>query len=223
MFARLLATLCLWNLVVGNSWGNSREPSSSELVVYLSADSGQSPRVMEYMKRELSQLMLTAGYDVVWRDAHASRPGETASTLIVARLQGMCAMAPGDLAEAWPPEKPVSLASTSVVDGRVLPFSFVNCGNLTRTLAPALVNEPGARREFLYGRAVARVLAHEFYHVLLGTAEHAAGGVAKPCFSPGDLVTEHFEFEQASLIKLQKRPVSASSEAVAGDDSSGRN
>ncbi|MGO9260456.1 MAG: hypothetical protein ACLQU1_29740 [Bryobacteraceae bacterium] len=222
MFARLLATFCLLNLVVSIVWGDSREPSASELVVYLSADSGQSPHVLEYMKRELGQVMQTAGYEVVWRDAHSAQPEDTASPLIVARLQGACVLPTGDLSAALPLEKAASLASTAVEGGRVLPFSSVNCGNLTRTLAPMLAAEPGARRDFLYGRAVARVLAHEFYHILLGTSEHASGGVAKPCFSPVDLLTERFEFEQATLARLQKRPSGHPSEPVVGDDATGR-
>ncbi len=212
----------IWNTVVSIVWGDSREPSASELVVYLSADSGQSPHVLEYMKRELGQVMQTAGYEVVWRDAHWAQPLDTASPLIVARLQGACALPVGDLSETPPLEKSASLASTAVVDGRVLPFSTVNCGNLTRTLAPLLAAETGARRDFLYGRAVARLLAHEFYHILLGTTEHASGGVAKSCFSPVDLLTERFEFEQATLARLQKHPVGHSTEPAAGDDASGR-
>jgi len=219
--ARHLAAFCLLNLVVSVSWGDSREASASQLVVYFSADSGQSPRVLEFMRRELGQLMETAGYELVWRDTH-SPPEVTASPLIVARLQGVCALPAGDLDSYAPLAKAASLASTAVVEGRVIPFSTVNCANLSRTLAPMLAGEPGARRDFLYGRAVARVLAHEFYHILSGSTAHAAGGLAKSCFSPTDLVTEHFEFEQSTLAKLQKHPARSISEPAITDDVSGR-
>jgi hypothetical protein len=220
VFAHRLAAFCLANLVVSIGWGASQEISPSELVVYLSADSGQSPRVTGYMRRELGQLMQTAGYEVVWRNAHAAHPGQTASPLIVAHLGGACAFTSGDAASE-PAEKAASLAYTAVVDGRVLPFTTVNCGNLTRTLAPMLALEPGARRDFLYGRAVARVLAHEFYHILSGSTQHASVGVAKSCFSTRDLVIEHFEFEHATLARLQKHPAVTSEPSVA-DDASGR-
>jgi hypothetical protein len=134
MFSHLLAAFCLLNLVISNIWADSRDPAGGELVVYLSADSGQSPHVLEYMKRELGQLMQTAGYEVAWHDVRAAQPLDTASRLIVGRLQGACAPPAGDLSAALL-EKPASLASTAVADGRVLPFSSVNCGNLTRTLA----------------------------------------------------------------------------------------
>ncbi len=219
MFARRLATLGLLSLVVGMSWGDSRETSASEMVVYFSADSGQSPRVLEYMKRELGQIMETAGYRVAWRETQGARPEQTAGPLIVARLEGICSLGAGE--HVGPAaEQPASLAWTPVVDGHVLPFSTVNCGNLTRTLAPMLAGEPVARRDFLYGRAVARVLAHEFYHILLGVTEHAAEGVAKSCFSAMDLVTERFEFEQTTLARLGKH---AGTGAEAGaDEAAGR-
>jgi len=220
MFARHLAACCLVNLVVSLAWGASQETSASELVVYFSADPGQSPRATEYMRRELGQLMQTAGYDVVWRDAHASHPEQTASPVVIARLEGVCSYSAGD-EPSGTSSRSAALAYTAVSDGHVLPFSTVNCPNLTRTLAAMLASEPGARRDFLYGRAVARVLAHEFYHILSGSMDHAPGGVAKSCFSTLDLVTERFAFEQATLARLRKHAPAIGEPSVA-DDAAGR-
>jgi len=218
MSAQRLAAFCLLNLVPF-LWGDSHEAPASPLVVYLSADPGQSPRVLAYMQRELGQLMQTAGYEVQWRDPHSPYASQTSAPLIVARLSGHCALSAGDTPAAVSDKQ--ALASTPVADGRVLPFSTVHCDNLTHTLEPLLAAEPGARRDFLYGRAIARVLAHEFYHILLGATTHAAAGVAKPCFTPIDLVTERFEFEHSTLARLQKHP-DPSTEPTLTDDATGR-
>ena len=69
-----------------------------------------------------------------------------------------------------------SLATTTITDGQVLPFSSLNCAALTNSVSGALAKEAGARRDFLYGRAMARVVAHEFYHVLMRTTEHGRSG-----------------------------------------------
>ncbi len=61
MFAQRVAAFCLLSLTAGTSWGDSREAPASPLVVYLPADSGQSPHVMEYVKREVGQLMQNRG------------------------------------------------------------------------------------------------------------------------------------------------------------------
>jgi hypothetical protein len=71
-------------------------------------------------------------------------------------------------------EEFTSLATTTITDGQVLPFSSLNCGALTNSVSAALAKEAGARRDFLYGRAMARVVAHEFYHVLMRTTNTAA-------------------------------------------------
>jgi hypothetical protein len=52
----------------------------------------------------------------------------------------------------------------------------------------------------------ARLLAHELYHVLAQTGEHAVEGIAKARFSRADLMAEHFEFEAITLDKLRPRP-----------------
>jgi hypothetical protein len=95
-----------------------------------------------------------------------------------------------------------SLATTAITDGHVLPFSSLNCTALTRSVSAALAKDAGARRDFLYGRAMARVVAHELYHVLLRTTEHARSGVARSCFTTGDLLSERFEFESATSERL---------------------
>lgn len=221
MFARPWATFCLLNLVVFPAWGAAADAPPDALVVYLTADAGQSPHVLDSLKRELGQLMQTAGYDLVWVDAGTRAP-ETASPLIVASLHGVCALPAGSAPPA-PLEKAVSLGSTALSDGHMLPFSSVNCTALARLLAPSLGAEPPARRDFLFGRAAARVLAHEFYHVLAGDREHAAEGIAKPAFGPADLLAEHLPFEPATLVKLLSRKPASVTETAAGDDSSGRN
>jgi len=54
----------------------------------------------------------------------------------------------------------------------VLPFSWINCANLTRMIGPVLADEAGALRDYLYGRAMARIAAHELYHVMMGSRDH---------------------------------------------------
>ncbi len=175
------------------------------------------------MKRELSALMHQAGYAVEWRSLDAER-GEDAATplLAVLELTGACGMAPG-LPDA---ERNAggysSLATTTVTDGHVLPFSSLNCAALTRSVSGALARDAGARRDFLYGRAMARVAAHELYHVLLRTTEHGRTGVARSCFTAADLLSERFEFEGATLGRLRRGPETVAESGAAGYEASDR-
>ena len=184
--------------------------------MYLRTGVHQSAAVIEHMKRELSALMQEAGLRLEWRSLDSEQRDSTdAAYLAVLELNGTCGMVAGAAEPADPHTS--SLANTSVSDGQVLPFSKVNCAVVTRSVGSALAHEAGAQRDFLYGRALARVVAHEFYHVLLKTAEHAHGGIARSCFTVSDLLTERFEFEGATLAKLRTESV-----AVASDEATDR-
>jgi hypothetical protein len=216
---RFWAAFCLINLVVLPRPGYSNELPATELLVYLNSDPAQTTKPLDYMKLELGRLMTTAGYRVEWRDARTSPHETTSAKLIVVDLLGACGTLVGGRAGEFGSISPkfASFASTAVSEGRVLPFSSVDCASLTAALTGPLATEPGARRDYLFGRAMARVLAHEFYHVLLKTGDHAHEGIARPSFTATDLITEHFEFEHSTLarLRLQHETILAASGAEA--------
>lgn len=174
------------------------------LAVYISADADQSPAPLEYMKRELSGIMQSAGYRVVYGDPR--KPDSTAgfSRLVVLELRGNCGMPPGNYRLERMVASGASLAETSVSSGVVTPFSRINCANLTRTIGPLLADEAGAQRDYFYGRAMARVAAHEIYHVMMGSQDHGHEGIAKPSFTVADLLDERFDFDGVALALLRQ-------------------
>ncbi len=179
----------------------SDDPANSELIVYLRAEASQLGHEVDIMKSELAPIMRSAGYRVEWRGSD-SQPETTPATLIVLHLQGACNVAAGNPAFDSALAESNALASTAVSDGVVLPFSTINCAALARVVWPVLSQEAAARRDFLYGRAMARVFAHELYHILANTVDHEREGIAKSHFTNNDLLTERFEFEHTTLSKL---------------------
>jgi hypothetical protein len=164
------------------------------------------------MKRELTALMRSAGYRLEWG-------GESNSAfLVVVELNGTCALPAGYGGREAPAGPAASLASTNVTDGRVLPFASVNCAALTRSLSGVLSKDAAAQRDFYYGRALARVIAHEFYHILMRTTDHSRNGVSRSCFSAADLVAERFVFEDAIIAQLRPRPPSSPTAVADTDD-----
>ena len=224
MFARLLGLVCLLNLGVCPALPDSLS-GTEKLELYLKADSRQPSGPLSYMKGELASLMRSAGYRLEWRDEKGAGRTSTAVELVVLELRGVCGASSDGLSDKSPIENLASLAATAVSDGEILPFSWVNCDTLTRMLAPALRGQGAAQRDFLYGRAVARLLAHELYHIILNTPEHGRDGVAKECFAVSDLLTGHFEFEQTVLARFHHSPTEHEASGpgeVAGDAASGR-
>jgi hypothetical protein len=202
VFALLLALCCLLITVVSPGWAASPRPVTAKLAVYLKTETSQSLRLLDSMKRELARVMQTAGYDLEWRGPQDSHI-DTGAFLAVVELKGDCEVPYGNLGEGSTLPGMADLASTSISDGQVLPFGWVNCGNLTKFLAPALLDQPAARADFIFGRAIARLIAHEFYHMLIQTRDHTRNGISKPCFTAADLIANSFEFEGAALAQLQ--------------------
>lgn len=161
--------------------------------------------------------MRTAGYSIRWR------AGGDASNVVVVNLAGKCTVPMSPLPGAAPPDdNQPSLASTAVQDGAVLPFSRIDCTELSRMLSGVFSSEAPARRTYLYGRAMGRLLAHELYHILAQTRDHASAGIGKPCFTAADLVTDRFEFESVALSRLHRQNGTSDHNGVPGPDIAGR-
>jgi hypothetical protein len=218
MFARSLAMFALISMSAAAS-----EPSAGAITIYLKAGTADVAAVT-YMKRELSGLMQTAGYRLEWLNASGAIPDVRNGQLVVLDLTGNCSAARGSGESASEDLGIESLASTPVSDGQVLPFSTLRCDSLNRVLGRIISAEPPQRRPWLYGRAMARLAAHELYHVLSDTREHSREGVSKPCFSARDLLADHFEFENAALARMkQVAPAGTSpSPIVASETPNGR-
>jgi hypothetical protein len=197
MFARSLALFAL----VSISAAASDLPPAGAITIYLKSDTAGVAAVT-YMRRELSDLMQTAGYRIEWLNAPSAIPDVRNAQLVVLDLTGDCTAKQGS--GEWNEDLDIgSLASTPVSDGQILPFSTLHCDALNRVLGRSIAAASDQRRSWLYGRAMARLAAHELYHVLSNTRSHSQEGVAKPCFSARDLLADHFEFENAALAKMR--------------------
>lgn len=214
MYARLLATLCLLTLSALSARADSTVPAGSALDVYVKGQEGSTPDVLAALNRELGTLMRTAGFRVLWRAAGDPPSPAGAEHLVIVELRGVCMPQFASMASV-PLSSTVPLASSSVADGRVLPFSWVNCTALNRFLGPTASGLPPVEQNELYGRSVARLLAHELYHVLAQTNDHAPAGIAKARFSTADLLADHFDFETVALDRLHPPALIQS-----GDDTS---
>lgn len=204
MFARILVVIvCFLVAVLRPGLAESGNLPHHRLVVYLKTAPGQPRPPADEMKREVDALMQGAGYSVSWRTTGDFGQDDGDAAVVVSEFQGICEV-PRQGTILAPPATGASLASTAVSDGEVLPFIEVDCATVARLLAPALPNEAAARRNFLYGRALGRVVAHELFHALTRTREHDDSGVAKHSFRASDILAEHFEFELATLKRFRE-------------------
>lgn len=210
MIARLLATVCL--LSVGARIGRSESVApSAEVDLYLKIGHAIAPATLTSMQEELGFVMEGSGAHLEFRQLNGAKAETSAGFAVVVDLRGECGV-PWH-AEWNPASSPAPLASTAIADGEILPFSWIDCGAVSRLIGPSISDEPDAQRDYVYGRALARVLAHELFHVLTQNGGHAGSGLAKAKFSAAELLSERFQFEGNAF----KIPVPARQVAVAPD------
>ncbi len=191
---------------------------SRTLTVFVDNPSVYSSIASSTMRSEIARIVSPLSLQLNWRQLSAHALGEDFDQIVVVRLRGSCA---AGLPPAEPSKGEVRrLASAAVSNGSILPFATIECDNLKRTIAASLHGQREELQEERLGRAMARVLAHELYHILGTTKFHQESGIAKACFGPKDLLAEHFSLDEATLAQMRLPPVEESANDLA--DSSGR-
>jgi hypothetical protein len=133
-----------------------------------------------------------------WRPLNGNR-GEVSIELAVVTFRGRC-----DAAELSPRYAAVgALGWTHVSNGTILPFAEVDCARIRTFLGRGLLAITPAERDDALGRAIARVMAHELYHILAGTSNHGAWGVGKSAYTVQDLLSYEFRFEEQESRALR--------------------
>jgi hypothetical protein len=151
--------------------------------------------------------MTPAGIRIVWKPGAAQAAEDEFEELVVGSFKGNCSVVELETPTVMPAKTNV-LADTAVRrGGQVLPFFNVDCERVIRILRPTLDSLSVPLRHSVFGRALARVMAHEIYHILAHTTEHDESGAAKPSFSREDLLIDGFAFDRASLERMP-RPAS---------------
>ena len=80
---------------------------------------------------------------------------------------------------------------------------FADCAHVIRMLNPLLQPLSVPMRESILGRALARVIAHEIYHIVADTTEHEEAGLAKAQLSARELAADRFDLSPASLQRIR--------------------
>ena len=171
--------------------------SPAPITIFTQFDTLSSNIVIESLKAELSDIMDPVGLHFDWRSIDVDRNAITAE-LVVVKFRGTCSaedLLPGKLTEG-------ALGWTHISDGQLLPFSDVDCDRIRRFINPLVSGHEGGERNRVLGRAVARVLAHELYHIFANTTHHTRG-LAKGFYTPAELVAPAFRFEEKEFHTLR--------------------
>lgn len=177
--------------------GNISPGVAPSIGIFLQFESEPSAVSFAEMKSEVAHLMDSTGLRVNWRFLKDNRGRESFSDLLVVRFRGKCRAEYLPVhADLYSPfGELVTLASTEVRDGRVLPFTEVECDQVRRTLGEdEVISEHQKQSEF--GRALGRVVAHELYHLLAQTTKHTHHGLAKATHDWRDMGSGSLRFQE---------------------------
>jgi hypothetical protein len=190
MKMRIFTCLPLVALAAACCAAASTPAPAPSIVIYYSFDSPPPSAVFMSMQAEVAKIFDAARLSVDWRQLDG-RGGEVDSELVVVRFHGSCA------ADGWQNASAAhsanggySLAASKTSDGQVLPFAEVDCGALRSYLGSERFADPASA----LGKAMARVLSHEVYHILTASTAHAHSGLARAEHSRNELTAATFAF-----------------------------
>ena len=171
------------------------------LTLVVDAERPLPAQAMAEMRRELDRLVQGSTLRIEWKLRGELKPGDLVSDLVLVKFRGECRMdsSPALLDGRGP------LAFTYQTDGEILPFSEVSCERVRAVARSAMTDVDLARGDLLLGRALARVVAHEVYHIVSREEKHSAAGVFKKGLTGAQLIAEQFRFSDKDLQRLNAR------------------
>ena len=179
---------------------NAQTPA---LVVYPGHAENLDSLANHSLEQELKRLVAPAGVPLKWRsNADRTQTHEEMGRIIVGKFEGNCSVETVSRALVASPAK-LTLAEASIYRGRVLPYFTVDCNHVVRTLAPMLQPLSPPMRQAIFGRALARVIAHEIYHILAETTGHEDAGLAKAKLTFHDLTASGIDLSPTSLQRIR--------------------
>ena len=181
------------------AFGGTRDGSSAPLRIYTEYDKTPPSAVEGALRLELGRLVSPIGLNTEWKSLSDPRSGDSAPALVVISFKGRC-----DTVSLEPRRSsPGALAWTHISDGQILPFIDVDCEKTRQFLQLGLLRFDGGLRDGILGRALARLVAHEMYHVFAETTHHGKEGVAEPSCTATELLSDDFRFAEPQFRTLR--------------------
>ncbi len=174
--SRLRRVAILVSLVLCASAG-----MQAKTLIRLGLPTDHSRLAIKTMQMELDRIVAGTGLGIEWVSKDAPVVDFRGRTVSI-DLRGSCVAAPEHRLLEGP------LGWTKIVDGHVLPYVEVDCARIRALITPAWSASDPLERDLLFGRAIARVVAHELAHALTRTRHHEGEVLRKTALSPTDLL-----------------------------------
>ena len=194
-----LAFLLLFTPVHGANLGDQHPVPFRIYTVY---EREPSASIQTLVREEVDKILTPLGWDFDWKSLYRDT-GLVSIRQATLYFKGECSTS--NLTEY--PSFPFTLGRTQLsMRHHIAPFASIYCDAIRAHVAHELLPQRPADRDAAFGRAVARVIAHELYHILCNTAAHASKGLRKATLNPHELTAEdslYFQKNEAEKLHMQ--------------------
>jgi hypothetical protein len=173
--------------------------AGTDVTVVIDFNGPHSDRSVEEMKREAAEIMKDSGLHLDWM-ARDDVGKSSFPNLVLVRFKGRCVLEPEPM--LYDERGPFAFTYSS--EGEVLPFTEVACDHVTASVQSAISGDDFSRLDYLMGRALGRVVAHELVHILTRSGGHARDGVAQPALSGRELIGAPLRLSRGELDRLKR-------------------
>lgn len=178
------AVRSLATLAAGVAFALQLASAADSVTIVLSAQPNASNLSIAVLEQELAAIP-DLNLNLSWLRSEKLTTGIVLDRPVQVRLIGRCNLT-GFLEKG--PRQPGPYAWAHVSDGRVLPFIDVDCDRIRAALFSTMWGEDFQHRDFLLGRALARIIAHELHHVVRSEVHHSEEGLAQPRLTAASLI-----------------------------------
>jgi len=175
----------------------------SPVTVLLDFDQPHSSVSLQSMQQELDRILASARLKVDLRLHNELPDAPQFHDVVIFKMKGHCTM--NALPIAALSDERGALAMTYSVDGSLLPFGEVECDRVRQSVQRAVGKGNPESHQAVFGIALARVIAHEMYHMISNSSTHTKDGVTKESLSGRELSQQLMSYPNGARNILEVR------------------
>jgi hypothetical protein len=177
-------------------------PNHPFVTAVLDFERPYSSASLKPLHEELRRILAPAGLDIDIQIKNELPQNSSFGALVLFKMKGACTM--NALPIGALSDERGALAMTYSVDGQTLGFGEVECDRVRASLQRALGIANPAAQESAYGKALARVIVHELYHMLVQSSVHTRHGITKERLSGWELSQQNLTLSNSAVEALRK-------------------
>lgn len=197
----IFCLFCCAPLLAGTTLINP-VPTQRTVTVLLDFEKPHPHVPLKAMQSELQSILIGAGVSLDLRLKDQLPADPQFGDLLIFKMAGHCSTEELPLGAILDERGP--LAWTYSTDGEMLSFGEVQCDRVRLSMERIYGPDSAERHSVLYGKALARVVAHEMYHMLANSSVHSKEGVTKSRLSAQELTQRPLQFSEGADNVLRK-------------------